>query len=281
MVGTTGQGGAPARGRANVGSRRGRKVGESRTRDRDALRTGSRMLTEETPMIPSLPEVRSSKGVRDRAEAWAPRRTSSHDGWRASVRVTACLVGTSVSAMIPRGNCSVQLPSRLAAVIRSEMQAKGSRRSAASDTLSSQEGSQVAPVRATPTACLQELFEEWSRSSVSSTFQAVSRDVARARQSQNVPVSYPRSVHFSPSQATPYAHLQGFCASPLTDSNRRPPLYEGGLVGQVVALCRLLVKVGERGGVVERRSSLYRLLEGGQGRWEFATSPERGCQARW
>ena len=44
-------------------------------------------------------------------------------------------------------------------------------------------------------------------------------------QSQNVPVSYPLSVRFSPSQATLFAHLQGFCASPLTDSNRRPPPY--------------------------------------------------------
>jgi hypothetical protein len=40
-------------------------------------------------------------------------------------------------------------------------------------------------------------------------------------------------------------------------------------VRQVVALYRP-VKVGESGGVVERRSSLYRLLEGGQGRLEFA-----------
>ena len=36
---------------------------------------------------------------------------------------------------------------------------------------------------------------------------------ASARQSQNVPVSYPRSVEISPTQATRHAHLQGFCAS--------------------------------------------------------------------
>jgi hypothetical protein len=48
---------------------------------------------------------------------------------------------------------------------------------------------------------------------------------ASARQSQNVPVSYPRSVSNSSAQATLYAHLQGFSASPLTDSNRRPPPY--------------------------------------------------------
>jgi hypothetical protein len=47
---------------------------------------------------------------------------------------------------------------------------------------------------------------------------------ASARQSQNVPVSYPRTVRFSPLQATQHADLQGFSSSPLTDSNRRPPL---------------------------------------------------------
>jgi hypothetical protein len=51
---------------------------------------------------------------------------------------------------------------------------------------------------------------------------------ASARQSQNVPVSYPRRIKISPSQATQHAHLQGFSSSPLTDSNRRPPPYHGG-----------------------------------------------------
>jgi hypothetical protein len=67
--------------------------------------------------------------------------------------------------------------------------------------------------------------------SVSSTFNAcreTSRVPASARQSQNVPVSYPRGIGISPLQATLYAHLQGFCASPLADSNRRPPPYHGG-----------------------------------------------------
>jgi Pyridine nucleotide-disulphide oxidoreductase, dimerisation domain len=43
---------------------------------------------------------------------------------------------------------------------------------------------------------------------------------ARARQSQNVPVSYPRRIEFPPVRATQYANLQG--SSYLTDSNRRP-----------------------------------------------------------
>ena len=52
---------------------------------------------------------------------------------------------------------------------------------------------------------------------------------ASARQSQNVPVSYPPPrIKISPSLATRTPHLQGFCASPLTDSNRRPPPYHGG-----------------------------------------------------
>jgi hypothetical protein len=34
---------------------------------------------------------------------------------------------------------------------------------------------------------------------------------AVVRQSQNVPVSYPRNEQFSSKQATLYAHLQGFC----------------------------------------------------------------------
>src|SRR5215218_10839774 len=56
-----------------------------------------------------------------------------------------------------------------------------------------------------------------------------SRVPASGRQSQNVPVSYPREIQISPSQATLHAYLQGFCASPLTDSNRRPPPYHRSL----------------------------------------------------
>jgi hypothetical protein len=52
-----------------------------------------------------------------------------------------------------------------------------------------------------------------------------SRMPASARQSQNVPVSYPRSAHISSGQATAYAHLQDFSRSPLANSNRRPPPY--------------------------------------------------------
>ena len=55
-----------------------------------------------------------------------------------------------------------------------------------------------------------------------------SRVPASARQSPNVPVSYPRRVRFAPSQATQHAHVQVFLRSPLTDSNRRPPPYHGG-----------------------------------------------------
>jgi hypothetical protein len=51
-----------------------------------------------------------------------------------------------------------------------------------------------------------------------------SRVPASARQSQNVPVSYSREIQISPLQATLHAYLQVFCASPLTDSNRRPLL---------------------------------------------------------
>jgi hypothetical protein len=49
------------------------------------------------------------------------------------------------------------------------------------------EGASVAPPRATPTACLQELCEWRSRSSISSAFRDVSRDVARARECPPVP----------------------------------------------------------------------------------------------
>src|SRR6266511_4002298 len=56
-----------------------------------------------------------------------------------------------------------------------------------------------------------------------------SRVPASVRQSQNVPVSYPRRIKISPSRATQYAHLQGFLPSPLTDSNRRPPPYHFGV----------------------------------------------------
>jgi hypothetical protein len=62
----------------------------------------------------------------------------------------------------------------------------------------------------------------------------------------------------------------GLLQSPLTDSNRRPPLYEEGpcvnwrLVHRPVMADAVAVQVGEQ------CSSLYRLLVGGQGRLEFA-----------
>src|SRR5215218_9574477 len=67
----------------------------------------------------------------------------------------------------------------------------------------------------------------WSRNECLEPVHAcreTSRVPASARQSQNVPVSYPRRVEISPLRATQHAHVQGFCGSPLTDSNRRPPL---------------------------------------------------------
>jgi hypothetical protein len=67
-----------------------------------------------------------------------------------------------------------------------------------------------------------------SRSSLSNT-PALRRETspvpASARQSENVPVSYPRGFEILPSQTTLRTHLQGFYRSPLTDSNRRPPPY--------------------------------------------------------
>jgi hypothetical protein len=65
--------------------------------------------------------------------------------------------------------------------------------------------------------------------------------------------------------------LRGFSRSPLTDSNRRPPLYEEGPCVKLSVVGRL-VRAGVVGVVgVERCSSLYRLLDrGGQGRWGFA-----------
>jgi hypothetical protein len=95
------------------------------------------------------------------------------------------------------------------------------------------EGVRDAPVWTTLTCLFAGAFRVRGReTSVSSTFNAcreTSRVPASARQSQNVPVSYPRGIGISPLQATLYAHLQGFCASPLTDSNRRPPPYHGSL----------------------------------------------------
>jgi hypothetical protein len=50
------------------------------------------------------------------------------------------------------------------------------------------------------------------------------RACPRVSASPNVPVSYPRGIEISPSQATLNAHLQGFPQSNLTNSNRRPLL---------------------------------------------------------
>jgi hypothetical protein len=97
------------------------------------------------------------------------------------------------------------------------------------------EGVSGAPAWATLTACLQELFELVARSRASSAFQTMSRDVAHAGGCPLVP----KCTHLVPAKyrnlaisGNIHAYLQGFCASPLTDSNRRPPPYhereEGG-----------------------------------------------------
>src|SRR6266545_4263513 len=100
------------------------------------------------------------------------------------------------------------------------------------DPLLAKEGVRVEPAWATPIACLQGFSERpvrrWRVPQHASPCRATSRVPASARQSQNVPVSYPRSIEILPRQATQHAYLQGFSSSPLTDSNRRPPPYHGG-----------------------------------------------------
>src|SRR5688572_13403221 len=66
---------------------------------------------------------------------------------------------------------------------------------------------------------------------ISSTFQTVSRDVARARDCPRVPkctrLVPAKNRNLAPTGNTtcPFA---GFLQSPLADSNRRPPPYHGG-----------------------------------------------------
>jgi hypothetical protein len=54
---------------------------------------------------------------------------------------------------------------------------------------------------------------------------AVSEGVARRRGASRVPEMYPRRTRVLLRQTTKNADLQAFYASPLTDSNRRPPPY--------------------------------------------------------
>jgi hypothetical protein len=76
--------------------------------------------------------------------------------------------------------------------------------------------------------CFAGTFRVRSLDLVSGARRRVGREASRmpasARQSQNVPASYPRRIKISPSRATQHARLQGFSSSPLTDSNRRPLL---------------------------------------------------------
>jgi hypothetical protein len=112
---------------------------------------------------------------------------------------------------------------------------RGSRGAAAgystADPLPSEGGSQGRASVGNADILFAGTFRPGGRHRVSQTRSRLCRGTSRvpasARQSQNVPVSYPRSVGISPLQATQHAHLQGFSSSPLTDSNRRPPPYHG------------------------------------------------------
>jgi hypothetical protein len=112
---------------------------------------------------------------------------------------------------------------------------------ACDDPFSSEGAVSVASARATQSPSLQEFFERGvvirSSRARSRPCRETSRVPPSARESQNVPVSYPRRIEIAPVQATHHAQLQGFCASPLTDSNRRPPPYHGGFA---LRLCDLL-----------------------------------------
>jgi hypothetical protein len=90
----------------------------------------------------------------------------------------------------------------------------------------------VAPARTTLNAYLQELFECVVEKRVS---RARSTRVARRRPCPRVsasPKMYPSRTREGSEFRRRRQHykliLQGFCASPLTDSNRRPPPYHGG-----------------------------------------------------
>jgi hypothetical protein len=89
------------------------------------------------------------------------------------------------------------------------------------------------PSKATGCARMQEDSLEHAALSL---LRGVSQGDARRRACPRMPAStanvYPsrtRAPRTRQKQATQEANLQGFCRSPLTDSNRRPPLYEGGL----------------------------------------------------
>src|SRR5215211_4307075 len=81
---------------------------------------------------------------------------------------------------------------------------------ACDDPLSGEGGVGVASARATQSSSCRSFSSEGRDSLISSTFQPVSRDAARARESQNVRVSYPRRIEIAPLQATQHAHLQRF-----------------------------------------------------------------------
>jgi hypothetical protein len=93
-------------------------------------------------------------------------------------------------------------------------------------------GVSLTSARATQSSGLQELVERRSRFG---HLEHVPDHVARRRACPRVPASpkvYPSRtrgrIEISPVQATQHAHLQGCRASPLTDSNRRPPPYHRG-----------------------------------------------------
>jgi hypothetical protein len=99
------------------------------------------------------------------------------------------------------------------------------------DLLLAKEVVSFAPARATPKRRFAGTLRAGGRDRLSRPRPTLRRETSRvpasARQSQNAPVSYPRSVETSPSQATLNPYLQGFCVIPLTDSNRPPPPYHG------------------------------------------------------
>ena len=95
------------------------------------------------------------------------------------------------------------------------------------------EGVTVSPNEATAGARLQRHFPERALHRLNEVCRDATPGVACARACppvpECVPVSYPRGRDGTPTAGNITCRLAGsFCRSPLTDSNRRPPLYEEG-----------------------------------------------------
>ena len=82
------------------------------------------------------------------------------------------------------------------------------------------------------------------------TYKALDRDTGEVRRGRIAPA------------ARADVRRAALLQSPLTDSNRRPPLYEEGPCVKWVVFVHRPVRAGVRVGVLEQRSSLYRLLVG-------------------